>query len=93
MAFSEDLTPFFADFAVPATLQAVDVANGVIFDRAYLEAVGNYAEGTGPVALAILADMPAVAQGQALVLNATTYTVRGVEPDGTGLVLLRLEAA
>lgn len=91
MAFVEDPAPFFGDFAVAATLQSVAVASGVIFDAEYLEAIGNYVEGRAPVALAIAAEVPSVAQGQSLVIGATTYKVRGVEPDGTGFVLLRLE--
>lgn len=97
MQFAEDLTPFFRDFADAANLQASAVANGVISDAQYLEVLGqNVVSGSGPVALAIAADMASVAQGQALVIteghNAGTYAVCGVEPDGTGLVLLRLEA-
>lgn len=91
MAFVEDLTLFFGDFAVTATLQAVAVTSGVIRDAAYIEALTGVVEGRAPVALGIAAEMPAVAQGQALVAGGTAYTVRGVEPDGTGLVLLRLE--
>lgn len=91
MAFVEDPTLFFGDFAVAATLQSVAVSSGVIFDREYIEALGNTVEGRAPVALAIASEIPSVAQGQSLVIAAATYTVRGVEPDGTGLVLLRLE--
>jgi hypothetical protein len=93
MAFAEDLTAFVrdADFSVAATLAGIPVRSGVIFDAAYLEPLGNQVEGTGPVALAIAAELGAVAHGQALVVNGTTFLVRGVEPDGTGMVLLRLE--
>ena len=91
MAFVEDPTQFFGDFAVAATLQSAAVASGVIFDAQYLEAIGNLVEGSGPVALAVAAEVPSVAQGQSLVIGAATYKVRGVEPDGTGMVLLRLE--
>ena len=93
MAFAEDLTAFVAedDFAVAATLQSVAVASGVIFDAEYVEPLGNQVEGRAPVALAIASEVPSVAQGQTLVANGTTYKVRGVEPDGTGMVLLRLE--
>lgn len=93
MAFVEDLSMFFGDFAVAATLASVAVPSGVIFDAEYLEALGNVVEGRAPVALAIATEVPSVAHGQALVIGAATYTVRGVEPDGTGLVLLRLEEA
>lgn len=93
MAFAEDLTAFVRedDFAVAATLQGVAVASGVIFDADYVEPLGNYVEGRAPVALAVASEIASVAQGQTLVIGATTYKVRGVEPDGTGMVLLRLE--
>lgn len=93
MAFAENLTAFVRDhdFAVAATLQGVAVTSGVIFDADYVEPLGNYVEGSGPVALAIATEVASVAQAQSLVIGATTYKVRGVEPDGTGMVLLRLE--
>ena len=91
MAFVEDPTLFFSDFAVAATLQGVAVASGVIFDADYVEPLGNMVEGRAPVATAVSAEIPSVAQGQSLVIGATTYKVRGVEPDGTGITLLRLE--
>lgn len=91
MAFAEDLDVFFspADFAVAATLQGVAV-NG-IFDEDYVEPLGNLVEGRAPVFTCAAAAAPAAAQGQTLVIGARTFKVRGVEPDGTGLVLLRLE--
>lgn len=91
MPFAENFALFFktADFASAATLAGAPV-NG-IFDAAYLEPLGNIVEGVGPAFTCAAADVPAVAQGQTLVVNATTYKVRGVEPDGTGVVLLRLE--
>jgi hypothetical protein len=93
--FTEDLTAFFADFSVAATLAAVSVTSGVIADADYLEALGlNVVEGRGPAALAIASEVASVAQGQALVIAtgpvAGTWNVVGVEPDGTGLVLMRL---
>jgi hypothetical protein len=91
MAFVEDLAPFFStdDFAVDATLGGVDVR--VIFDAAYLEPLGNMVEGVGPVATIATADAASAAHGTNLVIGATTYKVRGIEPDGTGVTLLRLE--
>lgn len=93
MAFAENLTAFVRedDFAVAATLQGVAVASGVIFDAAYIEPLSNAVEGFHPVALVIESEVPSVAHGQSLVIGAATYKVRGVEPDGTGMLLLRLE--
>jgi hypothetical protein len=91
MAFVEDLAPFFNtdDFAVDATLGGVAVR--VIFDAAYSEPLGNMVEGTGPVATIATADAAGAVHGTNLVIGATTYKVRGIEPDGTGVTLLRLE--
>jgi hypothetical protein len=99
MAFAEDLPALFADFASPATLQAVAVASGVIFDADYVEPLGSYVEATGPAATAIASEVSAAAHGQTLVISAVpglgvpggTYTVRGVKPFDSGLVVLKLQ--
>jgi hypothetical protein len=90
MAFVEDLSPFFStdDFAVSATLNGVAVTG--IFDAGYLEAFGEV-EGRQPAFTLPTASASAAAHGQSLVIGVTTYKVRGVEPDGTGVTLLRLE--
>lgn len=98
---TEALSEYFADFAVPATLQSVAVASGVIFDAAYSEPLGDYTEARTPAVTAIASEVPSVAQGQILVVTAApglgvpggSYVVRGVEPDGTGIVVLRLQEA
>ncbi len=91
MPFAENLAPFFntADFGTAATLNGAAV-NG-IFDNDYYEALGNTVEGSSPVFRLATSDASAVAHGQSLVIASTTYKVRGVEPDGTGVTLLRLE--
>ena len=91
MAFAEDLDAFFStdDFAVDATLAGVAVKG--IFDEPYLEPLDNRVEGAAPSFTLKEAAAPSVAQGQTLVIGARTFKVRGVEPDGTGVVWLRLE--
>ena len=91
MAFAEDLSVFFNedDFAVAATLQGVAVSG--IFDEEYTEPLGNVVEGKTPIFQCRAADVPSVAHGQTLVVGGRTFKVRGVEPDGTGVVLLRLQ--
>lgn len=93
MAFTENLAPFFSisDFAVAALWKGTTSVNG-IFDNGYLEAIAGVTEGSAPTFTCSAADVPSVAHGDALVVNAASYQVRGVEPDGTGVVLLRLEA-
>ena len=89
MSFIEDTGPFFGDFGVQATLNGQAVS--VIFDAGYAESFGGMVGGSGPKAIA-QASINAV-RDQSLVIASKTYTVVGVEPDGTGLVLLRLEEA
>lgn len=92
MPFTEDLTPFFetADFATAALYNGATTVNG-IFDNDYAEPLDNAVEGRAPVFLCAHADLPSVDHEDTLVINSATYKVRGVEPDGTGVVLLRLE--
>jgi hypothetical protein len=93
MPFTEDLTPFFTDFAVSAVLGGVVVAG--IFDRAYQSGsvgVAGFAS-TQPVLTLPTASLAGDPVGLALVVNASTYSVVAHEPDGTGISLLMLEAA
>lgn len=92
MALAEDLAPFFstAGFGSAATINGATV-NG-IFDRAYVEPIGNIVGEAAPVFQCAEADVAAVAPGDGLTIGSAAYTVRNVEPDGTGVVLLRLEA-
>ena len=89
--FVEDLSTFFdasSGFAISATVLGQTVP--VIFDKAYLGAMGGLVESTGPQCLAQTSTVASVVQGTAIVINATTYTVTGVEPDGTGITVLQL---
>jgi hypothetical protein len=91
VAFVEHLSGFFTDFAVVALYNGATPVSG-IFDAAYEEPLGNDVEGYGPTFQCAAADVAGVTQGKTLVINAGTYKVRGVKPDGTGLMLLKLEA-
>ncbi|MEK9917973.1 MAG: head-tail joining protein [Pelagibacteraceae bacterium] len=96
---ADDLAIFFSvdDFGVAATWTpsggAATTVNG-IFDREYLAA-----DAGGTVAFAIeqprlvcrTADVSTAAEGDALVVNSTNYTIKVVEPDGTGVTTLVLE--
>lgn len=89
MSFSEDLSPFFAeaDFAEPATLGGAAVS--VIFNDSFDEfegAVQHDAWALLPQALTA-----SVTQATVFVCRGTTYRVRVVRPDGTGLAKLLLE--
>jgi hypothetical protein len=90
MAFAEDLTPFFADFGVDATIGAATVRG--IFDNDFITSMGLVA-GTGPVLLCASASVSAVTQGASVTIASIGYTVTGIEPDGTGMTLLRMQEA
>ena len=61
----------------------------VIFDAAYLDPLGI--AGAGPVASMLSTDATGVDQGDSFVIGSTNYTVAAVEPDGTGVTVLRLQ--
>ncbi len=88
--FTEDLTTYFADFGVPATLGGTAVLG--IFDMPY--ALGNVGIGMAGTQFAFTlatASVSGEAVGQTLVVNGNSYTVAAHEPDGTGLSRLLLE--
>jgi len=88
MAFAEALPAYFVDFGATATKSGVSVPG--IFDAAYADAFDMVA-GVGPVFRCQTAS--AIAAGNTLVINGTSYTVTVVEADGTGMTLCRLESA
>lgn len=96
MPFAEDLALFTdpADFGVAASYTAAGEAaatvNG-IFDREWSNELGM--EGSGPLFRCAAADVPNVAHGDELVVGGVSYVVKGVNPDGTGMVDLILELA
>lgn len=86
MAFSENLDAFVAlkadgGLADPGTYDGA-TAVAVIFDAAYLEQFGI--AGTGPQAVGKASVFPASAVGKTLLINGTTYTIRGREPIDDG---------
>lgn len=91
MAFVEDLSVFFADFAVDATLNA-SALRAIVDKETQLELDGVLT--LQPTALVKTSDAAAAAAGQAFVAGSVTYSVRQVlkePPDGalTRLVLAR----
>ncbi len=89
---TEDLAPFFADFAVNATVNGAAVRG--IFDNGFaLGSVGIGMAGTQPTLRLRTADVTADPVGQAVSVNAVAYTVAAHEPDGTGVSVLMLERA
>lgn len=89
MPFTEDLTPFFTDFAVSAVLGATPVL-GILLKtpRDAFDALG----GTGIEFQLPTASVPADPRALALVVGAESFTVRDYTDDGIGVSTLQLEA-
>lgn len=88
MPFTEDLTPYFADYGIDAVVNGVACVG--IFDAVYAAALG-FTAGNTPVLLLQAGDVVGVEQGDVVTVPAGSYTITAIEPDGTGLVLLRLQ--
>ena len=81
-----NLAPFFTDFAIPATVRGRQIA--VIFDEQYIDVLGT--ESGQPAATCESALVEDVEQDDELQLNGRTFRIIGVQPDGTGVTVLRL---
>lgn len=88
--FAESRAAFFTDFAVTATVGGVALSG--IFDAQYADAFGLIA-GTVPALLIDDDDAPDVAAGDVVSVGGRGYLVAVVQPDGTGMSRLILEAA
>lgn len=88
MAF-DDPAAFMTDFAADATLDGAAVRG--VFDNGFASAMDI--AGTAPSLLLPSSSAASAAAGQTLVVGGVSYTVTGVEPDGTGMTLLRLREA
>ena len=60
-----------------SSFQAVNLDTGVV-------------ESAGPQAVVKDSDITGAKHGETLVINSTTYYIRGIQPDGTGLTVLAL---
>ena len=64
----------------------------VHFDRGYLDVLGT--PSTGPAATCKSADVETAEQDvSVLTVGGVDYLVKGIEPDGTGITVLRLSEA
>lgn len=92
MPMTEDMADFFDsnEFAITALYNGVTTVK-VIYDHEYTEQFG--AAGTNPFVTADAADFASASKGQAIVLDSTNYTIKTIEPDGTGIVRLELTKA
>lgn len=82
------------EFATASTFGGATI--NLILDREYLtqelEVGGVGIESTAPFAYCRSADVSSASQGDAITIpvGGTAYTVVGVEPDNTGMTILRL---
>jgi hypothetical protein len=91
--FTEDLDVFFntSEFALDATLGAATIQ--VIFDNEHRMA-HDMVSTTNPVALAKAADVDSGDVGSTITISGTAYTIRDVQSQDDGsVVLLQLERA
>jgi hypothetical protein len=90
---TEDLAPFFADFAVDATVNGQAVRG--IFDNGFASAeVGLVGMSSSrPMLTLPTAGLSANPVGQTAVVGGTSYLVAAHQPDGTGVSTLMLERA
>jgi hypothetical protein len=90
---TEDLAPFFAEFAVPATVNGATVRG--IFDAGWQAAeVGLVGMSSArPMLTLPTAGLSADPVGQTAVVNGISYLVAVHQPDGTGVSTLMLERA
>lgn len=90
MAFTEDYSPYLADFATDCIVGGAAVLG--IFDDAYQDVLG-LASGTSPVLLLPTASVGSATIGSSITVGAASYTIAGMEPDGVGMTRLRLQEA
>lgn len=90
----EDLTVFLGDFAETVTLTSGRTFKAVV-DATFV-GVGDGVAEVESSAISIIAktaDTKGVEFGIVVDLDDVSYVVRGIEPDGTGMTVLRLELA
>ena len=87
--FAEDLSVFIDtdDFASAASINGLTV-NG-IFGNEFIQV--DFVESKKPVFECAAADVVGIAHGDTVTISSDTYKVRGIQPDGTGMVKLILE--
>lgn len=90
MPFTEDLTAFLGtdDFATAGVFSRTGATVNVIFDARYQDPLGI--EASGPQARGRAADFAGVIHGDTLTLNVVAYIITNTQPDGLGMLTLKL---
>lgn len=91
MAFEEDLSAYFRteDFGVAVSVRGRTLH--AIFDAQYQEQLG--VSGSGPALTCATEHVADVRRDEVVTVGADSYRVVAVEPDGTGITVLRLQRA
>ena len=86
-----DRTALLADYGTTVTKADATTFTG-IFDNDSLavDLDESEVESTEPTLLARTADVSGLAHGDSLTISAVSYTVRGIQPDGTGMTQIML---
>lgn len=88
-----DLEQLFADdFSVAATWNGATTVRG-IFDATFSSPdIGDIGvESNDPMFTCRTSEIPGAAEDDTLVISGTTYKIKGIMPDGTGVTELVLE--
>ena len=80
-----------ADYGTTVTKPDTSTFTG-IFDNDFLavDLDESEVESTEPTLLARTADVSGLAHGDSLTISSTSYKVRGIQPDGTGMTQIML---
>jgi hypothetical protein len=87
MAFQEDLDVYFSDFGTDVVIAGNSIK--AIFDNPYSGAFGGLVTETGSTLT--ISEIGNAAVGTTVLIDGSTYTIAAIEPDGTGLFVLRLK--
>jgi len=91
---ADDREALLADFGTVVTKADTSTFTG-IFDAEFISIDPNATvgyEGSNPMLMARTADVDDLVHGSALTISGASYEVVGIEPDGTGITVLQLEA-
>jgi hypothetical protein len=86
-----DRSAMLADYGTTVTKANASTFTA-IFDNDFLavDLDESEVESTEPTLLARTADVSGLAHGDSLTISAVSYTVRGIQPDGTGMTQIML---
>jgi hypothetical protein len=90
---TEDLAPFFSDFALPCTVNG-QARLGIFDSGTRLGSIASAGMASAQPMLTVATDgIAADPVGQPVVVNSTNYVVAAHDADGTGISTLMLERA